>query len=75
MLMQSTINAVAADARQWPVFVKPVHDAKKFAGVLVRGVRYLVGCGDQHEDTPVAIARAAPETSQTGQLRRHRCAW
>ena len=55
-LWQSTINAVAADASQWPVFVKPVHDAKKFTGVLVRGVRDLVGCGDQHQDTPVWCA-------------------
>lgn len=55
-LWQSTINAVAADAGQWPVFVKPIHDAKKFTGVLVRGVRDLVGCGDQYEDTPVWCA-------------------
>jgi hypothetical protein len=55
-LWQSTINAVAADASQWPVFVKPIHDAKKFTGVLVRGVRDLVGCGDQYEDTPVWCA-------------------
>ncbi|WP_035566331.1 ATP-grasp domain-containing protein [Hymenobacter sp. IS2118] len=55
-LWQSTINAVAADASQWPVFVKPVYDAKKFTGVLVRGVRDLVGCGDQHQDTPVWCA-------------------
>lgn len=55
-LWQSTINAVAADARQWPVFVKPVHAAKKFTGVLVRGPGDLVGCGDQYEDTPVWCA-------------------
>ena len=52
----STINAVAADASQWPVFVKPMHDAKKFTGVLVRGPRDLVGCGDQYQDTPVWCA-------------------
>lgn len=30
-----------------------MHDAKKFTGVLVRRVGDLVGCGDQHQDTPV----------------------
>ena len=59
-LWQSTINAVAADASQWPVFVKPIHDAKKFTGVLVRGVRDLVGCGDQYQDTPVWCAEPVP---------------
>jgi len=52
-LWPRTINAVACDAHQWPVFVKPRHDAKKFTGVLVRSTRDLIGCGDQHEDTPV----------------------
>ena len=55
-LWQSTINVVAADARQWPVFVKPMHDVKKFTGVLVRSPRDLMGCGDQYEDTPVWCA-------------------
>jgi len=55
-LWPSTINAVAADASQWPVFVKPMHEAKKFTGVLVRNTRDLLGCGDQHEDTPVWCA-------------------
>lgn len=55
-LWQSTINAVAADASQWPVFVKPMHDTKKFTGVLVRRIGDLVGCGDQYEDTPVWCA-------------------
>ncbi|MBD2768361.1 ATP-grasp domain-containing protein [Hymenobacter sp. BT664] len=55
-LWPSTINAMASDANQWPVFVKPMHDAKKFTGVLVRSVRDLIGCGDQHEDTPVWCA-------------------
>ncbi|WP_310392551.1 ATP-grasp domain-containing protein [Hymenobacter sp.] len=55
-LWPSTINAVAADAGQWPVFVKPMYDAKKFTGVLVRSPRDLVGCGDQYEDTPVWCA-------------------
>lgn len=55
-LWQSTINTVAADADQWPVFVKPMHDTKKFTGVLVRRIGDLVGCGDQYEDTPVWCA-------------------
>ncbi|HEX8655934.1 MAG TPA: ATP-grasp domain-containing protein [Hymenobacter sp.] len=55
-LWPSTINAVARDASQWPVFVKPMHAAKKFTGVLVRSTRDLIGCGDQHEDTPVWCA-------------------
>ena len=55
-LWPSTINAVAAHPESWPVFVKPMHDAKKFTGVLVRRVGDLVGCGDQHQDTPVWCA-------------------
>ncbi|HEU4329397.1 MAG TPA: ATP-grasp domain-containing protein [Roseiflexaceae bacterium] len=49
----STINAVAAQPEQWPVFVKPHNDSKKFTGVLVRSTRDLMGCGDPDEDTPV----------------------
>ena len=52
-MWQSTINAVAGSPEQWPVFVKPIHSAKKFTGVLVRGTRDLIGCGDQMENTPV----------------------
>jgi hypothetical protein len=55
-LWQSTINTVAAHPESWPVFVKPMHDAKKFTGVLVRRVGDLVGCGDQYQDTPVWCA-------------------
>lgn len=55
-MWQSTINAVAADPTQWPVFVKPVFARKKFTGVLVRHFRDLVGCGDQAENTPVWCA-------------------
>ncbi|UOQ64999.1 ATP-grasp domain-containing protein [Hymenobacter volaticus] len=55
-MWQSTINTVAADPAQWPVFVKPVFARKKFTGVLVRHFRDLVGCGDQAENTPVWCA-------------------
>ena len=55
-LWQSTINAVAAQPENWPVFVKPAQDLKKFTGVLVRRPGDLVGCGDQHQDTPVWCA-------------------
>lgn len=55
-LWQSTINVVAAHPESWPVFVKPIHTAKKFTGVLVRRPGDLVGCGDQHQDTPVWCA-------------------
>jgi hypothetical protein len=55
-MWQSTINAVAANPDQWPVFVKPVHARKKFTGVLVRHFRDLIGCGDQAENTPVWCA-------------------
>ena len=55
-LWQSTINTVAAHPESWPVFVKPIHEAKKFTGVLVRRPGDLVGCGDQHHDTPVWCA-------------------
>jgi hypothetical protein len=55
-LWPSTINRVAAHPESWPVFVKPMHAAKKFTGVLVRRPGDLMGCGDQHEDTPVWCA-------------------
>jgi hypothetical protein len=49
----STINTVASDPELWPVFVKPSDDSKKFTGVLVRGTRDLIGCGEQSTDTSV----------------------
>jgi hypothetical protein len=52
----STINAVASSPDKWPVFVKPQDAGKNFTGVLVRGTRDLVGCGDQKNDTPVWCA-------------------
>ena len=52
----STINEVAGQPESWPVFVKPMHEAKKFTGVLVRRPADLVGCGDQHHNTPVWCA-------------------
>jgi hypothetical protein len=55
-MWQSTINAVAADPTQWPVFVKPLLARKKFTGVLVRHFRDLTGCGDQAENTPIWCA-------------------
>ena len=55
-LWLSTINTVATHSESWPVFVKPMHDAKKFTGVLVRRPGDLMGCGDQHQDTPVWCA-------------------
>ncbi|MCB2409082.1 ATP-grasp domain-containing protein [Hymenobacter lucidus] len=55
-MWQSTINEVAADPAQWPVFVKPMLARKKFTGVLVRHFRDLLGCGDQAENTPVWCA-------------------
>lgn len=55
-MWQSTINAIAADPAQWPVFVKPILARKKFTGVLVRHFRDLIGSGDQAENTPVWCA-------------------
>lgn len=52
-LWTATIDRIAAAPEQWPVFVKPRDDSKKFTGVLVRGVGDLVGCGDPAGDTPV----------------------
>lgn len=49
----STIDRIASQPEQWPVFVKPLGDAKKFTGVLVRGTGDLVGCGDMAADTPI----------------------
>jgi hypothetical protein len=49
----STINTIAARPELWPVFVKPRDETKKFTGVLVRGTRDLIGCGDPEADTPV----------------------
>jgi len=52
-LWTSTIDTIAAHPEQWPVFVKPRDDSKKFTGVLVRETGDLVGCGDLSGDTPV----------------------
>lgn len=52
----STINTIAAQPEQWPVFVKPRDESKKFTGVLVRSPRDLIGCGDPNTDTPVWCA-------------------
>ena len=49
----STIDRIASQPEQWPVFVKPLGDSKKFTGVLVRGTGDLMGCGDMAADTPV----------------------
>lgn len=49
----STIDTIAARPELWPVFVKPRDESKKFTGVLVRGPRDLIGCGDPRSDTPV----------------------
>ncbi len=49
----STIDRIAAAPEQWPIFVKPLGDSKKFTGVLVRGPGDLVGCGDPSADTPI----------------------
>lgn len=55
-LWASTLNAVAADPAQWPVFVKPRHARKQFTGVLVRRLGDLIGCGRDGEDPPVWCA-------------------
>lgn len=55
-IWQSSVNVVAAAPDTWPVFIKPVHELKKFTGVLVRSSRDLVGCGDQGRDTAVWCA-------------------
>lgn len=52
-LWTSTIDKVAAGPEGWPVFVKPLGEAKKFTGRLVRGTGDLVGCGDMTVDTPI----------------------
>ncbi len=52
-LWTSTIDRIASQPEQWPVFVKPRDDSKKFTGVLVQGTSDLVGCGDMASDTPV----------------------
>jgi len=59
-LWQRTINQVAAHPESWLVFVKPIYSTKKFTGVLVRRIADLVGCGDQHQDTPVWCAEPVP---------------
>lgn len=55
-LWQSTVDAVAAAPEQWPVFIKPAGELKKFTGVLVRSTRDLLGCGEQGHDTRVWCA-------------------
>ena len=49
----STIDRIASEPASWPVFVKPLGEAKKFTGRLVRETGDLVGCGDMAADTPV----------------------
>jgi hypothetical protein len=49
----TSTNTIAARPELWPVFVKPRDESKKFTGVLVRGPRDLIGCGDPQHDTPV----------------------
>lgn len=55
-LWSSTLNAVAADPAQWPVFVKPQRARKQFTGVLVRRLGDLIGCGRDGEDLPIWCA-------------------
>jgi hypothetical protein len=59
-LWHSTLNTIASDPTQWPVFVKPIQERKQFTGVLVRHLRDLIGCGNQAED--IAIWCAEPVT-------------
>jgi hypothetical protein len=58
-IWMSTINAVASSPEKWPVFVKPRDAGKNFTGVLVRGTRDLVGCGDPARDTPIWCSEPA----------------
>ncbi|HEY1015222.1 MAG TPA: ATP-grasp domain-containing protein [Herpetosiphonaceae bacterium] len=55
-IWESTIDTIAGSPEQWPVFVKPRDEFKKFTGVLVRGPGDLIGCGDPARDTPVWCA-------------------
>ncbi|MCU0446934.1 MAG: ATP-grasp domain-containing protein [Microscillaceae bacterium] len=52
-IWQSSINTIAANPQKWNVFVKPIHAAKKFTGVVVNSAKDLIGCGDQFQDTPI----------------------
>lgn len=51
-IWESRIDTVNAHPEQWPVFVKPVED-KKFAGVIVRSPKDLMGCGTFGENPSV----------------------
>ena len=41
----STLDEVSTRVEEWPVFVKPLDDEKRFTGVVVRSTKDLVGCG------------------------------
>lgn len=49
---RSTINTINSNPDLWNVFVKPVED-KKFAGVVVRSPKDLIGCGTYGTDVDV----------------------
>lgn len=55
-IWSSTINTIAAQPELWPVFVKPSETTKAFTGVVVRGTRDLIGCGNPMTDTPIWCA-------------------
>lgn len=41
----STLDEVSTRVDDWPVFVKPLDDEKRFTGVVVKGTKDLVGLG------------------------------
>jgi ATP-grasp domain, R2K clade family 3 len=54
----STVNTIANNPENWGVFIKPMNTAKKFTGVHVKGIKDLIGCGDQFEDTPIWVSES-----------------
>lgn len=55
-IWESTINEIANSPENWGVFVKPKGLSKKFTGRFIGNTRDLIGCGDQHMNTPVWVS-------------------
>ncbi|WP_118972863.1 ATP-grasp domain-containing protein [Taibaiella koreensis] len=55
-LSSSTIDEISNDPGQWPVFVKPRNERKKFTGRVIRSFSDLRGGGDQENNTPVWVS-------------------
>ena len=54
-IWKSRLSQIANFPERWPIFIKPIEN-KRFTGIVVRGVRDLIGCGLLGEDPIVRCA-------------------